>query len=201
MQNDKPQRTTDFERKTKETSIKIKLNLDGCGVFKVSTKIGFFDHMLEQLSFHSGIDMQIECDGDTHIDFHHSVEDVGIALGLAIKQALGDKKGINRYASFYIPMDETLTRCVIDLSNRPYFVWNVNFKTNKIGDFDTELVREFFLAISSSLSCNLHMETLYGTNSHHIAESCFKALARSLKIAKSFDANGFAGISSTKGSL
>ncbi len=195
------QRTSAISRKTKETDVKITLNLDGNGDFKIATGIGFFDHMLEQLSFHSGIDMQIECKGDLHVDFHHTVEDVAICIGLAIKDALGDKKGINRYASFYIPMDETLTRCVIDLSNRPYFVWNVAFKTPKIGEFDTELVREFFLAISSSLACNLHFECLYGVNSHHISESCFKALARSLKIAKSFDALALNAVSSTKGSL
>ncbi len=195
------QRTSSMSRKTKETDIKVDLNLDGKGEFKIATGIGFFDHMLEQLSFHSGIDMQIDCKGDLHVDFHHTVEDVAICIGLAIKDALGDKKGINRYASFYIPMDETLTRCVIDLSNRPYFVWNVGFRTPKIGDFDTELVREFFLAISSSLACNLHIECLYGTNSHHISESCFKALARSLKIAKSFDSLALNAVSSTKGTL
>lgn len=190
-----------IERLTKETNIKVEVNLDGNGSFSVSTGIGFFDHMLEQLSHHSLIDLNIKAVGDLHIDFHHTVEDCGIAIGEAIKQALGDKKGITRFGHSYITMDETLTRCVIDLSGRAYPIFKVDFNRDKIGDMDCELFREFFFAISQSLACNLHIENLYGINNHHKIESCFKAFARSLRIATSIDERKKYAVNSTKGSL
>lgn len=190
-----------IERITKETKIKVEVNIDGTGSYSVSTGIGFFNHMLEQLSHHSLIDLKIEAIGDLHIDFHHTVEDCGIAIGEAIKNALGDKKGITRFGHSYVPMDETLSRCVLDLSGRAYPIFNVDFKRDKVGDMDCELFREFFYAISQAISCNLHIENLYGTNNHHIIESCFKAFARSLRIATTIDERKKHAINSTKGTL
>jgi len=194
-------RIAKVNRITKETKINIEINLDGTGDYKVSTGIGFFNHMLEQLSHHSLIDIKIEAIGDLHIDFHHTVEDCGIALGEAIKIALGEKIGITRFGHSYVPMDETLSRSVIDLSGRAYPIFNVEFKRDKIGEMDCELFREFFLAISQAIGCNLHIENLYGTNNHHIIESCFKAFARSLRQAISIDERKKNAINSTKGVL
>jgi imidazoleglycerol-phosphate dehydratase len=194
-------RTSSFQRITKETKINISLNLDGVGKYKINTGIGFFNHMLEQLSCHSLIDIELEAIGDLHIDFHHTVEDCGIALGEAIKKALGDKLGITRYGSSYVPMDETLTRCVIDLSGRPYPIFNCDFKRDKVGEMDCELFREFFFALAQNSGCNLHLENLYGTNNHHIIESCFKATARAFRQAITIDERKKNAINSTKGSL
>ena len=198
-------RKASIERTTKETSIKVDLNIDGTGQSNISTGIGFLDHMLEQLSKHSQIDINLEAKGDLHIDYHHTTEDSGIALGECLKKALDDKKGIVRYAHAYIPMDETLSRVALDLSNRPYLIWNVNFTIPKItssqGDFDTELFREWFQAFSQASGTTLHVENLYGENNHHIIESCFKALARSLRIAISISEKGSDDIPSTKGQL
>ncbi|MBM3590284.1 MAG: imidazoleglycerol-phosphate dehydratase HisB [Alphaproteobacteria bacterium] len=194
-------RSAKIERTTKETNIQVEVNLDGNGSYSVSTGIGFFNHMLEQLSHHSLIDLKIKAIGDLHIDFHHTVEDCGIAIGEAIRNALGDKKGITRFGHSYVPMDETLSRCIIDLSGRAYPIFNVDFKRDKVGDMDCELFREFFYAISQSLACNLHVENLYGTNNHHIIESCFKAFARSLRIASTIDERKKNAINSTKGIL
>ena len=176
-----------LERNTKETKISCKINLDGSGISKISTGIGFFDHMLEIFSHHSFIDLELTVDGDTHVDFHHTVEDSSYALAQAIIKALGDKKGINRYGFFYIPMDECLSRCVIDFSGRPEFVWRVDMVLDKLGHMDTELFQEFFKAFSNEAKCNLHIENLYGQNNHHIIESCFKAFARSINIAVRID--------------
>ena len=167
-----------IERRTKETSIEVELDLDGKGASDISTGIGFFDHMLDQLARHSLIDMTIRAEGDRHIDDHHTVEDVGIALGQALNRALGDKKGLTRYADCLLPMDETLTRVAVDVSGRPFLVFRTEFPTEKIGEFDTQLVREFFQAFASNGGLTLHVETLYGSNSHHIAESCFKGWSR-----------------------
>lgn len=194
-------RSGKIERNTKETSIKVEVNLDGKGQFNVSTGIGFFDHMIEQLSHHSLIDINLEAKGDLHIDFHHTVEDCGIAIGDAIKQALGDKKGITRFGHSYVPMDETLSRCVIDLSGRAYPIFNCDFKRDKIGEMDVELFREFFFAFAQALGCNLHIENLYGLNCHHMIESCFKALARALRVAITIDERKEGLIDSTKGVL
>lgn len=194
-------RTALIERNTKETKIKVEISLDGTGFYEVSTGIGFFNHMLEQLSHHSLIDLKIEAIGDLHIDFHHTVEDCGIAIGEAIKQALGDKIGITRFGHSYIPMDETLSRSVLDLSGRAYPIFNVEFKRDKIGEMDCELFREFFFAIAQAIGCNLHIENLYGTNNHHIIESCFKAFARALRQAISIDERKKNAINSTKGIL
>ena len=198
-------RKASIERTTKETSIKVDMNIDGTGQSNISTGIGFLDHMLEQLSKHSQIDINLEAKGDLHIDYHHTTEDSGIALGECLKKALDDKKGIVRYAHAYIPMDETLSRVALDLSNRPYLIWNVNFTIPKItssqGDFDTELFREWFQAFSQASGTTLHVENLYGENNHHIIESCFKALARSLRIATSINEKGSDDIPSTKGQL
>jgi imidazoleglycerol-phosphate dehydratase len=194
-------RTAKFERNTKETKIKVEINLDGTGQYKVNTGIGFLDHMIEQLSHHSLIDISLEVKGDLHIDFHHTTEDSAIALGEAFKQALGEKKGITRYGHAYIPMDETLTRVVIDLSGRIYPVWKCEFKRDKVGDMDCELFREWFFAFASAVGCNLHVENLYGINNHHIIESCFKGLARSLRQAIEIDERKKGAISSTKGVL
>ena len=194
-------RTALIERNTKETKIKVEINLDGTGVYKVSTGIGFFNHMLEQLSHHSLIDLKIEAIGDLHIDFHHTVEDCGIAIGEAIKNALGEKIGITRFGHSYVPMDETLSRSVLDLSGRAYPIFNVEFKRDKIGEMDCELFREFFFAIAQAIGCNLHLENLYGTNNHHIIESCFKAFARSLRQAISIDERKKNAVNSTKGIL
>jgi imidazoleglycerol-phosphate dehydratase len=194
-------RTALIERNTKETKIKVEVNLDGTGVYAVSTGIGFFNHMLEQLSHHSLIDLKIEAIGDLHIDFHHTVEDCGIAIGEAIKNALGEKIGITRFGHSYVPMDETLSRSVLDLSGRAYPIFNVEFKRDKIGEMDCELFREFFFAIAQAIGCNLHLENLYGTNNHHIIESCFKAFARSLRQAISIDERKKNALNSTKGVL
>jgi imidazoleglycerol-phosphate dehydratase len=194
-------RTAQIQRDTKETKVFAKVNLDGSGVNNVKTGIGFLDHMIEQLSKHSLIDIELKVDGDLHIDFHHTTEDSAIALGEAVKKALGDKKGINRYGFFYIPMDETLSRVVIDLSGRIYPVWKVDFKRDKVGEMDTELFREWFLAFASAVGCNLHVENFYGINNHHIIESCFKALAKSLRQAITIDERQAGQVISTKGVL
>lgn len=194
-------RTGSITRKTSETAISVSVNLDGSGKADIATKIGFFDHMLDLLARHSLIDLTIRCEGDVHIDDHHSVEDTGIALGQALLQALGDKKGIARYACVHLPMDEALTRVAVDVSGRPFLVFNTRFSTPKIGGFDTELVREFFQAFAINAGLTLHVETLYGDNAHHIAESCFKGLARCLREALAQDAREQGRVPSTKGSL
>ena len=194
-------RQADIARRTNETDITVSVTLDGSGGRSIETGIGFFDHMLDQLSKHALIDMTISARGDLHIDQHHTVEDVGIALGQALKKALGDKAGINRYGHAYLPMDETLSRVALDFSNRAFLVWNVRFPTEKIGDFDTQLVREFFQALSANAGLTLHVETLYGENSHHIAESCFKALAKALRQAVEIDPRAGGALPSTKGAL
>src|SRR5438270_236455 len=183
-------RTATVKRKTKETDIEVTVNLDGTGVSKVATGIGFFDHMLDLLARHSRIDISVKADGDLHVDHHHTTEDVGIALGQAVKQALGNMAGITRYASIHMPMDETLSRVVIDISGRPVLVFKVEFPRDKVGAFDTELVREWFNAFAINAGVTLHVETLYGENSHHIAESCFKGLARALRAAVAIDPRG-----------
>ena len=188
-------------RKTKETSISVEVNLDGKGLYKVDTKIGFLNHMLEQLSKHSLIDLKIVAKGDTHIDLHHTTEDIGIAIGEAVKKAAGNLKGVKRYASTLIPMDETLTRVALDISNRPYLIWKVYLKVEKLGEMDTELFKEWFQAFSQAAGITLHVENLYGDNSHHKIESCFKALARSLKEALEIDKRIKTSIPSTKGKL
>ncbi len=194
-------RKASIERKTSETEIAVTVDLDGKGAYDVKTGIGFLDHMLEQLARHSLIDIKLKAKGDLHIDFHHTSEDSGIALGQAVAKALGDRKGIRRYASLDLPMDEALTRAAIDVSGRPYLIWKVSFSRPKIGDFDTELVREWFQAFAMNAGVTLHVETLYGDNNHHIAESCFKALARSLRAAIEIDPRQKDRIPSTKGSL
>ena len=194
-------RKASIERKTTETEIAVSVDLDGKGAYDVKTGIGFLDHMLEQLARHSLLDIKVRAKGDLHIDFHHTTEDSGIALGQAVAKALGDRKGIRRYASVHLPMDEALTRAAIDVSGRPYLVWKVAFSRPKIGDFDTELVREWFQAFAMNAGVTLHVETLYGDNNHHIAESCFKALARSLREAIEIDPRQKDRIPSTKGSL
>jgi imidazoleglycerol-phosphate dehydratase len=194
-------RIAKVNRNTKETKITVAVNLDGVGSHKISTGIGFFDHMLQQLSCHSLIDIELEAIGDLHIDFHHTVEDCAITIGDAIKKALGDKIGIARFGSAYVPMDETLSRAVIDISGRAYPVFNCQFTRDKIGEMDSELFREFFFAFSNALACNLHIENLYGINNHHIVESCFKATARALKEAITIDERKLNSINSTKGIL
>ncbi len=194
-------RQAKFERNTKETKIKVEVNLDGTGQYKIDTGIGFLNHMIEQLSHHSLIDISLEVKGDLHIDFHHTTEDAAIALGEAIKQALGDKRGITRFGHSYVPMDETLSRVVIDLSGRAYPVFKCEFKRDKIGEMDSELFREFFYALAQAIGCNLHIENLYGINNHHIIESCFKALARALRAAITIDERKRDAINSTKGIL
>jgi imidazoleglycerol-phosphate dehydratase len=188
-------------RSTRETSIEASLDLDGSGVSDVSTGIGFFDHMLDQLARHSLIDIKVRAAGDRHIDDHHTVEDVGIALGQALAKALVDKKGLTRYADCLLPMDETLTRVAIDVSGRPFLVFRTEFPTERIGTFDAELVREFFQAFAGNAGLTLHVETLYGANSHHIAESCFKGVARALKAAVAIDPRQAERVPSTKGAL
>ena len=188
-------------RKTKETSILVEVNIDGRGKYNIKTGIGFLDHMLEQLSKHSLIDLTVKAKGDTHIDLHHTTEDTGIAIGEAIKKAAGTRKGITRYASTMIPMDETLSRVSIDVSNRPYLIWKVNLKVEKLGEMDTELFKEWFQAFSQAAGITLHIENIYGDNSHHIIESCFKGLARSLRTALEIDPRNKSVIPSTKGSL
>jgi imidazoleglycerol-phosphate dehydratase len=195
-----PRRAT-VKRATKETQIEATVNLDGSGVYDVSTGIGFLDHMMEQLSRHSLIDIQLRAKGDLHIDFHHTTEDVGIALGEAVSKALGERKGIARYGDAMIPMDETLTRVALDASNRPYLVWKVAFTRPKLGDMDTELFKEWFQAFAQNAGLTLHVENLYGENNHHIVESCFKGLARALRAAVTIDPRKADAIPSTKGVL
>src|SRR3954452_13686248 len=188
-------------RKTNETEIAVEVDLDGAGVAKIATGVGFFDHMLDQLARHSLVDMTVSAKGDLHIDDHHTVEDVGIALGQALRQALGDKRGLTRYADCLLPMDEALTRVAVDVSGRPFLVFRAGFPTAKIGAFDTELVREFFQAFAINGGLTMHVETLYGLNSHHIAESCFKGAARSLGAAIAIDPRQASRVPSTKGAL
>ena len=194
-------RKAKISRKTKETNIIVEANLDGTGVYKIDTKIGFLNHMLEQLSKHSLIDLKILAKGDTHIDLHHTTEDTGIAVGECIKKALHSSKGIKRFAHAQIPMDETLTRVSIDVSNRPYLIWKVKLKVEKLGEMDTELFKEWFQAFSQAAGITLHIENIYGDNSHHIIESCFKGLARSLRQALEIDKIIKNTIPSTKGTL
>jgi imidazoleglycerol-phosphate dehydratase len=194
-------RTGAVTRKTKETDIVAGVALDGTGLANIATGIGFFDHMLEQLARHSLIDIEIHAAGDLHIDQHHTVEDTGIALGQAVRQALGDMAGITRFADVLLPMDETLTRVAVDISGRPFLVFRTKFAQAKIGNFDTELVREFFQAFTTHAAMNIHVETLYGENAHHIAESSFKGLARALRAAVALDPRQKGAIPSTKGLL
>ena len=194
-------RTASVDRRTKETKISATVDLDGTGAYDVSTGVGFLDHMIEQLARHSLIDIALTCDGDLHIDQHHTTEDCGIALGQALAEALGDKAGITRYGAAYLPMDETLTRVALDVSGRPFLIWDVEFTRAKIGDMDTELFREWFQAFAQNAGITLHVATLYGVNSHHIAETCFKALARTLRTAVEIDARQGDRVPSTKGSL
>lgn len=194
-------RKAQIQRQTKETQILASVNLDGTGKYEIKTNVGFLDHMLEQLSRHSLIDIKLEAKGDTHVDYHHITEDVGIVLGQAISKALGDRKGINRYGYVYAPMDESLVRSVIDLSNRPHLVWNVSLKRDKIGDMDSELFKEWFSAFAQNCGATLHISCLYGENSHHIAEASFKALARCLRVAIEIDERKKDDIPSTKGVL
>ncbi|TWG88970.1 imidazoleglycerol-phosphate dehydratase [Mesorhizobium sp. J18] len=201
MASGKTRRSADFSRKTKETEISVSVDLDGNGRFDIRTGVGFFDHMLEQLSRHSLIDVTLKAKGDLHIDDHHTVEDCGIAIGQAIAKALGDRRGIMRYASLDLAMDETLTRAAVDVSGRPFLVWNVAFSSPKIGSFDTELVREFFQALAQNAGITLHVANLYGANNHHIAETCFKAVARVLRQAVEVDPRQPDAVPSTKGTL
>lgn len=194
-------RRASVKRHTRETRIEAEIGLDGTGVYNVSTGIGFLDHMLEQLSRHSLIDLSLRAEGDLHIDFHHTTEDTGYAIGEAVSQALGDRRGIVRYGSALIPMDETLTRVALDCSNRPYLVWKVGFTRPKLGDMDTELFKEWFQAFAQSAGVTLHVETLYGENSHHIVESCYKGLARALRQAVALDPRQADAVPSTKGVL
>jgi imidazoleglycerol-phosphate dehydratase len=194
-------RTAKITRKTNETDISVAIDLNGSGKFNIATGIGFFDHMLEQLSKHSLIDMTITANGDTHIDDHHTVEDTGIAIGQALAKALGERRGITRYASLDLPMDETMTRAAIDVSGRPYLIWKVEFSRDKVGSFDTELFREFFHAFAQNAGITLHIENLYGENNHHIAETCFKAVARVLRMAIEDDPRQKGVVPSTKGTL
>ena len=194
-------RTSSVERNTKETKIFCKINIDGTGQSKISSGIGFFDHMLEIFSHHSLIDLELSVDGDTHVDFHHTVEDTAYALSEAINRSIGDKKGINRYGFFYITMDESLSRTVIDFSGRPELIWKVELGLEKIGEMDTELFKEFFKAFSNNVKCNLHIENLYGANNHHIIESCFKSFARSIRSALTIDQRTKNIIPSSKGIL
>ena len=190
-----------IKRETKETSINVEVNLDGAGLSNISTGIGFLDHMMEQIAKHSLIDINLEAKGDLHIDLHHTTEDSGIAFGEALKKALGDKKGIKRYASATIPMDETLSRVSLDLSNRPYLVWNVKLAVEKLGEMDTELFKEWYHAFAQSAGITLHVENIYGDNSHHIIESCYKGLARALREAVAVDPRAENIIPSTKGTI
>lgn len=194
-------RTASVSRATAETKIDVEINLDGTGSYDNQTGVGFFDHMLDQLSRHSLIDMMIRAEGDYHIDDHHTVEDTGIALGQALVQALGDKRGIRRYGECHLPMDDAQVRCALDLSARPYLVWNMDIPTQKIGQFDTELVREFFTAFATNGGITLHVDQIHGLNSHHIVEAAFKAVARALRIAVETDPRKAGDIPSTKGTL
>jgi len=194
-------RRASVERKTKETEISVAVDLDGSGRSEISTGIGFLDHMLEQLSRHSLIDLTLKAKGDLHIDFHHTTEDTGIAVGEAVSKALGERKGINRYGDALIPMDETLTRVALDASNRPYLIWKVNFTRHKLGEMDTELFKEWFQAFAQNAGLTLHIENLYGENNHHIVESCYKGLARALRAAIEIDPRKSDAVPSTKGVL
>ena len=194
-------RVATVARKTKETDIEVSMTLDGSGTSDVQTGIGFLDHMLDQLAKHGLFDIKVRARGDLHIDHHHTTEDVGIALGQAVKQALGDMKGITRYASVHLPMDEALTRVAIDISGRPFLVFKAEFGRDKVGAFDTELVQEWFQAFAMNAGVTLHVETLYGTNDHHISESCFKGLARALCTAVAIDPRAAGEVPSTKGTL
>ena len=194
-------RTGSVKRKTKETDIEVAVDLDGKGTSNVSTGIGFLDHMLDLLARHSRIDITVKAKGDLHIDFHHTAEDTGIALGQAVKQALGDMKGITRYADVHVPMDEALTRVALDISGRPFLVFKAKFVRDKVGEFNTELVQEWFQAFAMNSGITLHAECLYGSNDHHIAESCFKGLARALRAALAIDPRAKDEVPSTKGSL
>ena len=194
-------RTATVERRTKETYIRVTVNLDGGGEYSVDTGIGFLDHMLEQLSRHSLIDLELEAKGDLHIDFHHTNEDAGIVIGEAVAQALGDRAGITRYGAAVIPMDETLTRVSLDVSNRPYLIWKVNFTRPKLGEMDTELFKEWFQAFAQAAGITLHVENIYGENNHHIVESCYKGLARALRQAIEIDPRKSDAVPSTKGVL
>jgi len=195
------QRTATRARQTKETKIEVAVNLDGTGDYEVSTGIGFLDHMLEQLSRHSLIDLKVAAEGDLHIDFHHTTEDTGIVIGEAVREALGDFKGLTRYGSATIPMDETCTRVSLDVSQRPYLIWKVAFTKPKLGDMDTELFKEWFQAFAQAAGITLHIENLYGENNHHIVESCFKGLARALRTAIEIDPRKSDAVPSTKGVL
>jgi imidazoleglycerol-phosphate dehydratase len=194
-------RTAEVRRETKETQVQVKLDLDGTGRAEIATGIGFFDHMLDSFARHGGIDMTVATKGDLHIDMHHTVEDTGIVIGQAVAEALDGMKGIRRFGSAYIPMDETLTRCALDLSNRPYLIWKVAFSRPKVGEMDTELFKEFHHAFAMNAGACVHLETLYGENSHHIAESGFKALARALREAVELDPKTLGHAPSTKGAL
>ena len=194
-------RTASVDRKTTETRIRAAVNLDGTGKYKVATGIGFLDHMLEQLARHSLIDLEVEAKGDLHIDFHHTCEDSGIAIGQAVHQALGDRKGIRRFASLDLPMDETLTRVSLDASGRPYLIWKVRVPTERLGEMDTQLFKEWFQAFAQHAGLTLHVENVYGENSHHIVESCFKGVARALREAIEIDPRRAGEVPSTKGQL
>ena len=194
-------RQATVERNTKETRVAVTVNLDGTGIYDVSTGIGFLDHMLEQLSRHSLMDLSVKAEGDLHIDYHHTTEDTGIVIGEAVAKALGDRKGITRYGSALIPMDETCTRVALDLSNRPYLIWRVSLSKPKLGEMDTELFKEFFQAFAQAAGATLHIDNLYGENNHHIVESCFKGVARSLREAMEIDPRKADAVPSTKGTL
>ncbi|MEP1537429.1 MAG: imidazoleglycerol-phosphate dehydratase HisB [Paracoccaceae bacterium] len=194
-------RKASITRTTAETDISVEINLDGTGIYDNQSGVGFFDHMLDQLSRHALMDMTVRCKGDLHIDDHHSVEDIGIALGQALTEAVGEKRGIYRYGSCLLPMDDALVRAALDISGRPFLVWNVDFPTAKIGTFDTELVREFFQAIATHGGLTLHVDALHGLNSHHIAEAAFKSVARALRQALDVDPRQADSIPSTKGAL
>jgi imidazoleglycerol-phosphate dehydratase len=194
-------RKASIDRQTNETRITASLNLDGTGTYDIATGVGFLDHMLEQLARHSLIDIELRAEGDLHIDFHHTVEDCGIVLGQALAKALGDKRGITRYASLELPMDETLTRVAVDVSGRPYLIWNVVFTRPKLGEMDTELFREWFQAFAQNAGITLHVTNVYGENNHHIAETCYKGLARALRAAIAIDPGQSARVPSTKGTL
>jgi len=194
-------RRASIDRQTKETRISASVNLDGTGAYDVATGVGFLDHMLEQLARHSLIDIELKAEGDLHIDFHHTVEDSGIVLGQALAKALGDKRGITRYASVHLPMDEAMTRVAVDISGRPYLVWDVTFTRPKLGEMDTELFREWFQAFAQNAGITLHVANLYGDNNHHIAETCYKGLARALRDAIAIDPRQDQRVPSTKGTL
>ena len=194
-------RTATVQRQTSETSINVEVNLDGTGIYEVSTGIGFLDHMLEQLSRHSLIDLKVLTKGDLHVDQHHTTEDTGITIGEALAKALGDKKGITRYGHAYAPMDETLTRCALDISGRPWLVFKADFSMPRLGEWDTELIEHWFHSFAQAAGITLHVENLYGSNNHHIVESCYKALARALRVAVEIDPRKADSIPSTKGML